>query len=663
MEPLWTPTSDRVARSNMTDFQFWLERRTGSIFSDYSALHRFSCEDIGRFWDLFVEYTGIISHAPYSAVLTDPSMPGARWFEGMMLNYAENILERGHGGPAIIYRVEPRADSKSEPVHSGGTISFAELKALVARCARGLRSAGVVKGDRVAGYIANVPEAIVASLACASIGATWSSASPDFGLQAVVDRFGQVKPKVIFASTHYQYKGRQFETGDVVGQLKRIIASVETIVSVPYPLGKVTVTGDIGWHAFLGKDDNPDLPYEPVNFAHPLYIMFSSGTTGAPKCMVHGTGGTLLTHRKEHQLHCDIRPFDRLLYFTTCGWMMWNWQLSALSLGATLVSYDGNPAYPEPSTLWKVVNETRTTHFGTSGRHIESSMKGLGPDELADLNNLPHTRSILYTGSPLSEIGYRWIYDSIKPDVHLAGISGGTDILSCFVLGSPTLPVYPGEIQCKGLGVDVHAFDDQGDSLSNEPGELVCTQPLPCMPVSFLDDPDGIRYHDAYFDYFPGIWRHGDFVSFSERGGAIIHGRSDATLNPGGVRIGSAELYAVLDEIAFVKGSVAVGFTPPDQSDELIVLLVAISKGMELSDGQVTQLKSAIRDKCSPRHVPRHVFQISDIPVTRSGKTVELSVKAILHGREVKNRNALANPEVLEEIGPLREALIAAYST
>ena len=665
MDPLWTPSLDRIARSNMTDFQLWLERRSGKPLPDYASLHEFSCDDLARFWDLFVEYTGVITHSPHTSVLANAKMPRARWFEGMTLNYAENILERHHDGPAIMYRIEPESGPTSEQGGFGGTISFDELRRTVARCARGLKSLGIGKGDRVAGYVANVPEAIVAALACASLGATWASASPDFGLQAVVDRFGQVQPKAVFASNHYRYKGRSFPTGRVVGQLKSRIPSIETVVSVPYPVGESEIVGDLDWSTFLGEDDNPVLSYEPVAFGHPLYVMFSSGTTGAPKCMVHGTGGTLLTHRKEHQLHCDLNPGDRLLYLTTCGWMMWNWQLSALSIGATVVCFDGNPAHPELSTLWKAVNETQTTHFGTSGRHIEASMKGLDESQLAELEGLPYTRSILYTGSPLSEMGYRWIYESVKPDVQLAGISGGTDILSCFVLGNPNLPVYAGEIQCKGLGVDVHAFDSGGNSITDEAGELVCTQPLPCMPVEFLDDADGSRYHDAYFDFYPGIWRHGDFVSFTERGGAIMHGRSDATLNPGGVRIGSAELYAALDEIDFVRGSVAVGFTPFGQSDEVIVLLVALDAGEELTDDRIEEVKSEIRTKCSPRHVPKHVFQISDIPVTRSGKTVELSVKAILDGREVKNRNALANPESLDDISAVRDLLSTAdgYST
>jgi acetoacetyl-CoA synthetase len=415
--------------------------------------------------------------------------------------------------------------------------------------------------------------------------------------------------------------------------------------------------GAISWSDLLGPDDDPEPEYEQVDFAHPLYIMFSSGTTGAPKCMVHGTGGTLLTHRKEHQLHCDLSAGDRLLYFTTCGWMMWNWQLTALSLGSSIVCFDGNPAYPDLSSIWKTVNDTKTTHFGTSGRHIETCLKGMTADQLSRLDELPDTRTILYTGSPLSETGYRWIYDSVKPDVHLAGIAGGTDIISCFVLGNPNLPVYAGEIQCKGLGVDAVAFDKEGHSIVGSPGELVCRQPLPSMPVSFLSDTDGNRYRAAYFEYFDGVWRHGDFVTITERGGAIMHGRSDATLNPGGVRIGSAELYAALDQVDFVVSSVAVGYRPPDQSDEVIVLLVALADGEVLTDDRINLIKTAIRRECSPRHVPRHIFQVSGIPVTRSGKTTELAVKAILHGRPVKNRSAMANPETLDEVERIRDLL------
>jgi len=657
--PLWTPSDDRVERSRMTDFSRWAAKRTGRHFHSYTQLHDWSCEDVGRFWRLFLDYTELLYDGSPEPPVAPGRMPGVKWFEGIQLNFAENVLERGFSGPAIVYRIEPDEPRSHDRDGFGGEISFRRLRRLVARAARGLRAAGITPGDRVAGLTANVPEAVIAALASAAVGATWSSASPDFGLQAVTDRFGQVEPTLVFASTHYRYKGRTYETGRVVEQMKRAVPSIRQIVSIPYPVGKATSAGDVEWDSFLGPDDDPALRYESLPFNHPLYVMFSSGTTGAPKCMIHGAGGTLLQHRKEHQLHCDLGPGDRLLYFTTCGWMMWNWQLSALSVGSTIVCYDGSPAHPQLTTLWEAVQETGTTHFGTSGRHIEASMKGLQEGAIASFGGLPDTKTIMYTGSPLSEAGYDWIYRNAKRDVHLAGIAGGTDIISCFVLGNPNLPVFPGEIQCKGLGVDVQAFDEEGRSVVGEPGELVCVQPMPSMPTGFLNDPEGERYRSAYFEDYPGIWRHGDFITITERGGIVIHGRSDATLNPGGVRIGSSELYGALDALDYVKGAVAVGWIQPGRSDEQIVLLVSLADDKTLDDATRHEIRQTIRETCSPKHVPQHLFSISEIPVTRSGKTVELTVKAILAGRKVSNRNALANPETLTEIEKIRESLLA----
>jgi acetoacetyl-CoA synthetase len=515
----------------------------------------------------------------------------------------------------------------------------------------------VESGDRVAGYVANVPEAVISCLACASIGATWSSASPDFGLDALCDRFKQVEPKLIFATTHYRYNGKTFRTDAIVKELHRHIPSVKTIVSVPYPVDEPNILGDVTWKAFLGSNDVPELIFTQVPFDHPLYILFSSGTTDAPKCIVHGTGGTLLQHRKELELHSNIRRGDRLLYFTTCGWMMWNWQLSALSLGATICLYDGNPAYPELGTLWQVGDTLGVTHLGTSGRYIESCMKGQPSIDPGSLGKMSSLSTILYTGSPLSANGFRWVYQTIKKSVHLAGICGGTDIVSCFILGNPNLPVIAGEIQCKGLGVDVAAFDENGKPVMEEPGELVCLKPLPSMPVGFLNDPDGQKYYHAYFDVYPGLWRHGDYIEFRPGGGIIVYGRSDATLNPGGVRIGSAEIYSAIDHVDFVRGAVVVGWTPPDQSDEVIILCVVLSKDLTLNEEIDKKIRQTIRERCSPRHVPHYIFQISEVPITRSGKTVELSVKAILAGKSVSNRNALANPQVLEEFKQIRQML------
>jgi acetoacetyl-CoA synthetase len=662
-EVLWRPSEEEIRQTRMTAFADWLSQRVGRAFADYQALHQWSVEHLEEFWEAFVEFTGLITHAPHRQVLSARVMPGARWFAGMQLNFAENILARDFSGPAIVSCVEPAPGASAEDGLAGQIYSFEEVRRLVARCARGLRAAGIGPGDRVAGYVANVPEAIVACLACASLGATWSSASPDFGLAALCDRFAQVKPKLVFASTHYRYNGRTYRTDEVVKALHQRLPSLQTVVSIPYPVGDAEIVGDVAWEAFLGPDDAPPLSFTPVPFEHPLYILFSSGTTGAPKCIVHGTGGTLLQHRKEQDLHCDLRPGDGLLYFTTCGWMMWNWQLTALSLGVTLYLYDGNPGYPEVPALWRVVDALEVTHFGTSGRYIESCMKHQPAVQPGGLGALSKLRTVLYTGSPLSAGGFRWVYETVKRDVHLAGICGGTDIISCFILGNPNLPVIAGEIQCKGLGVDVVAFDDDGRPVVGKPGELVCRQPLPCMPLGFLDDPDGSRYYHAYFDVYPGLWRHGDYVEFTPHGGVIVYGRSDATLNPAGVRIGSAEIYAALDPLPEIAGAVVVGWKPPGWSDEVIVLCVVLAPGQALDAALEQKIRRTIRQQTSPRHVPHHIFALSEVPMTRSGKPVELSVKAILAGRPITNRDALANPQVLQECEEIRQRLLKSYPT
>jgi acetoacetyl-CoA synthetase len=659
---LWIPSEDKIRQTRLTAFADWLSQKTGQTFPDYQALHLWSIEHLEDFWAAYLEFTGIIAHSPYQQVLSARVMPGAHWFSGMQVNFAENLLARAFSGTAIIACTEPTTGASEGDALSRRTYSFAALRGMVARCARGLRAAGIGPGDRVAGYVANVPEAIVACLACASLGATWSSASPDFGLAALCDRFRQVEPKLVFATTHYRYNGQTYRTDEVVKVLHQHLPSLQTIVSIPYPVDDAHIVGDVTWEDFLGPDDAPALAFTPVPFEHPLYILFSSGTTGAPKCIVHGTGGTLLQHRKELELHSDLHPGDALLYFTTCGWMMWNWQLSALSLGVTLYLYDGNPGYPDVPALWRVIDALGVTHFGTSGRYIESCMKHQPPVQPGSLGAMSQLRTVLYTGSPLSPRGFHWVYETVKGDVHLAGICGGTDIISCFILGNPNLPVIAGEIQCQGLGVDVVAFDEEGKAVVGQPGELVCRRPLPAMPLGFLNDPDGSRYYHTYFDVYPGLWRHGDYVEFTPSGGAIVYGRSDTTLNPAGVRIGSAEIYAALDPLPEITGAVVVGWQPPGQSDEVIVLCVVLAPGQRLDATLEQKIRRTMRQHTSPRHVPHHLFAISEVPVTRSGKPVELSVKAILAGRPISNREALANPQVLEECARLREELLTRYA-
>ena len=659
-ETLWKPGEAFIQNTNMSSFIAFVEERYKIEFPDYESLHSWSVKNIETFWDTYKEYTGIIYSQPNHKVIDKLKMPGAHWFSGMRLNYGENILARDYHGVAIIYQIEQDIEKELHSSFSG-QYSFEDLKGLTARCVRGLKKAGIKKGDRIAGYVANVPEAVIASLACASLGAVWSSTSPDFGLDALCDRFKQVAPRLVFASTHYRYKGRAFSTENIVKELRKRIPSIEMIVSVPYPVGEAQCPGDMTWEEFLGSCEIPELIFEQTPFEHPLFILFSSGTTGAPKCIVHGAGGTLLQHRKELELHSNISNKSRLLFFTTCGWMMWNWQLSALSLGCTICLYDGSPGYPYLTSMWKVVDKLKVTHFGTSGRYLESCMKSHPHIEPGSLGELPHLSCLLYTGSPLSPKGFHWVYEAVKKDIHLAGISGGTDIISCFVLGNPNLPVKAGEIQCKGLGVDVVALDEDGTEVIGTPGELACRKPIPSMPIGFLNDPEGKKYYEAYLNVYPGLWRHGDYVEFKQNGGVIIYGRSDATLNPGGIRIGSAEIYAALDYLEFVSEAVAVGWTPQEQSDEVIVLFVVTADNQKLDDQMKQMIRKTIQQKCSPRHVPGHIFQISEIPVTRSGKTVELTAKAILAGKKISNRNVLSNPQILTEIEKIKKTLSSSY--
>jgi len=560
-------------------------------------------------------------------------MPGAKWFPEGKLNYAGNLLCSRDATPAIAFWGEDRIKRR---------LSRRQLYDLVSRIAQALADAGVKKGDRVAGYLPNVPEATAALLATASLGAVWSSCSPDFGVQGVLDRFGQIEPKILFCTDGYLYGGKEFDSQEKAAAVLDKLPSVEECVVIDY-LGE-PVTAGTSLYDFLEPFDPGEIRFEQVEFNHPLYILYSSGTTGVPKCIVHGTGGALLQHLKEHRLHTDVKPGDRLFYFTTLGWMMWNWLVSGLASGATLLLYDGSPFAGRGKVLFDFAEAEGMTHFGTSAKFIDAIAKaGLKPKETHRLEKL---RTILSTGSPLAPEGFDYVYANIKDDVCLSSISGGTDIVSCFVLGNPIGPVWRGEIQAKGLGMAVEVFDEQGNSLKNEKGELVCTNPFPAMPVGFWNDPDGAKYRAAYFEKYPNVWRHGDWCEETEHGGIIIYGRSDAVLNPGGVRIGTAEIYRQVEQLDEVVESLVIG--QDWQGDVRVVLFVKLKEGLKIEDGLINRIKMRIRENTTPRHVPARVVQVEDIPRTKSGKIVELAVRDVVHGRAVKNLEALANPDALE---------------
>jgi acetoacetyl-CoA synthetase len=568
-------------------------------------------------------------------------MPGARWFPEARLNYAENLLRRRDRSPAIVFWSEDRLKS---------AVTCAELYSEVSRLSQALRAAGVTPGDRVAGYMPNAPGAVIAMLATASLGAVWSSCSPDFGVQGVVDRFGQIEPKVLFAADGYFYNGKTIDTVDRLKEISGNLPSVEKVVVVPYTQPRPPISGiprAVNVHDLMAPYRPRDIRFERFPFDHPLYILYSSGTTGVPKCIVHGAGGTLLQHMKEHQLHVDLKPGERLFYFTTCGWMMWNWLASALASRATLVLYDGSPFVAGGRILFDCADAARITVFGTSAKFIDSAAKaGLKP-RLS--HRLTAMKSMLSTGSPLAPEGFDYVYREVKRDLHLASISGGTDLISCFVLGNPTAPVWRGEIQGPGLGMKVEVFDDTGRPVRSQKGELVCTAPFPSMPVGFWNDPDGAQYRAAYFEKFPGVWCHGDYIELTGHGGFVIYGRSDAVLNPGGVRIGTAEIYRQVESLDEVVESLVIGQDwPPDRpTDVRVVLFVRLRDGIRLDDELVEKIKRTIRNNATPRHVPARIVEVPDIPRTRSGKIVELAVRNVVHGRPVKNLDALANPEAL----------------
>ena len=641
---VWEPTDQALELSRMAGFKSWLEKQGHGPFDDYHALHRWSINQLETFWQSVWDYCGLTCDTPAESVLGNRTMPGAQWFPGMRLNFAANLLSPAEGDRANSEAVVAYCETR--PVLRK---TYAELKADAGALEAFLRSQGVQQGDRVAGVVTNGYEALVAMLATTSLGAVWSSASPDFGIGAINDRFGQIEPAALVVVNGYGYGGKTFPRQEAFAGLARQLPSLKTVVSIGQLPDQPPVEGDqvTTWSDALAFGAGSPPSYAPVGPDHPAYILYSSGTTGKPKCIVHGTAGLLVNHAKELMLHGDVGPGDRFLYFTTCGWMMWNWQASALMTGAAVVTVDGSPGYPDLNFLWDMVATEKVTHFGTSARFIAGCRKAeLRPARSLDQS---HLRVVFSTGSPLLPEDYDWMYEDGAPQALLGSIAGGTDICGCFVGCTPLLPVRRGEIQCRLLGVDVEAYGENGQPLTGDRGELVCRQPLPSMPVRFWNDPEGERYRDAYFSTFPGVWAHGDFIEFTEHGGAIIHGRSDATLNPGGVRIGTAEIYRQVETVAEVKDSLVVG--RQIDGDVEVVLLVVPAEGQALTDDLAQQLRQRIRQGASPRHVPKHIIEVPDIPYTRSGKKVELAVARLINGSsKADNRDALGNPEALDSI-------------
>ena len=637
---LWSPTVEVREAARMSEFMRWLRDRHGLELVDYDALWRWSVDDRAAFWSALWDFCGVIGERPGAVLENGEAMPGARWFPAARLNFAENLLQQPDGRVAILFRGE---DGERR------VIDRATLHAESGRLAAALLALGVRPGDRVAALLPNIPEAVVGMLAANWIGATWSSCSPDFGVQGILDRFQQIEPKLLIAADGYRFKGRVIDIRDKVAAVRAGLPGCAHCVLVDWQgLGSPART--LAWDDLLAGAGEPP-PFARLAFDHPLYILFSSGTTGRPKCIVHGAGGTLLQHLKEHRLHTDLGADDRLFYFTTCGWMMWNWLVSALAGGTSIVLFDGNPFHPDPAVLWRMADELDVTVFGTSAKYLAAQEKAAV--EVAGRLPLQRLRTVLSTGSPLSPESFDYVLRAIRPGVQISSISGGTDIVSCFALGNPLLPVRRGQLQCRGLGMAVEVFDAAGRAVVGEPGELVCTRPFPSMPVGFWNDADGSRYRAAYFERFPGVWTHGDWAVLTEDGGLVIEGRSDAVLNPGGVRIGTAEIYRQVERLDEIRESVCIG--QRWQDDVRVVLFVVLREGAVLDEALRGRIRQVLRDNASPRHVPALILQVDDIPRTRSGKISELAVRDSVEGRPVANTEALLNPEALEQYRDRRE--------
>ena len=639
-QPLWIPSQDRQEASNIARFIDQLNSSHGLDISNYSQLYQWSIDELSDFWAVMWEFAGIRASRTYDVVLEDlRRFPGAKWFPGARLNFAENLLRYRDDRPALVFRGETQKMAR---------MTYAELYDAVGRLVRSLRGLGVVAGDRVVGYLPNLPETVIAMLASASIGAVWSSCATDIGPSAALERLGQVQPKVLFTADGYFYKGRTFDTLPHAAEVARGIPSLRKVVVVSYTADRPDlseVPHAAYWEDFLSPISGVRIDFAQLPFDHPLYIMFSSGTTGKPKCMVQSAGGILLNHLKDLLLHTDLKREDSLFYITSCSWMMWNWMVSALAVGATVFLYDGNPNFPDTSAMWKMIDEERITVFGCSASYLLALKKeGFSPRQAASLSSL---REISQTGSPLSEEGFEYVYREIKPDLHFNSISGGTDINGCFAAGNPILPVYSGELQGPALGMKIRAYDEKGKSVIDQQGELVCEAPSPSMPIYFWNDPSGEKYRDAYFGVYPGVWRHGDYVLVhGDTGGVTFYGRSDAVLKPSGVRIGTAEIYTQLEKLEEISDSLAVGQNWQD--DQRVVLFVKLAPGYALTGAFQDKIRHTLRENASPRHVPAMILETTDIPYTLNGKKVESAVTNILNDRPVSNQDALINPASLE---------------
>jgi len=645
---LWQPDRHWIERTNMHRFMALVQERFGIDAFDYGHLHRWSCDHSAQFWQLIVEFCQIKLSGDLQPVVDDPyKLPGARWFPGAQLNFAEHLLAPAFDSTSVNHTALVFRDETGRRRQ----LSYGELASRVARLAQYMKGQGIGKGDRVAAVMPNCIETVVAMLAATSLGAIWSSCSPDFGINGIVDRFRQIEPRLLLAADGYVYAGKSISIMERIAAVQSQIPSLQRTLVVPYLQQQPAfdrLRDSVLYTEIDPLDDtsstDPDLEFIPVPFDHPLYIMYSSGTTGVPKCIVHSTGGTLLQHRKEHSLHGDLHAADVLFYFTTCGWMMWNWLVSGLASGATLVLYDGSPFYPGPNVLLDMIDAEGITHFGTSAKYIAALEKAGVRPRLS--HRLSQLRVIFSTGSPLSHESFDYVYRELKSNLCLASISGGTDIISCFALGNPVLPVIRGQLQCKGLGMDVQIYNASGQPVIGEKGELVCVNAFPSCPIGFWNDPDGVKFHQAYFNRFEHVWAHGDYGELTTQGGMIIYGRSDAVLNPGGVRIGTAEIYRQVEQLDFVLESVVVG--QEWQGDVRVILFVRLREGEQLDQQKTDLIKTTIRNNTTSRHVPAKVIQIADIPRTISGKIAELAVRKVIHGDPVQNTDALANPEALD---------------